>query len=172
AYRRYNDIVCSGFRLEWEERRDELTIHMHIGESGTAGTRHCIEDMASSLYRLIGRLCSRPIPISEAAFAHARPAAYDPAPYLEAFGIEPRFGAGINYLRLSRDVLGYPVLYADDRLHAMFTRIAEETMERLGRRGAFARDVSQWIMNGLPARLPSLKQTAAAFHMSERTLQS
>jgi AraC-like DNA-binding protein len=168
AYQRYNVILCNAFNLSWEIQGNDLVIRLFIQQGGMS--RHCVEEMASSLYCLIGRYSNRPIPLSGLAFAHGGPA--DTHPYVEVFGVEPEFESEENELRMRKEVLDYPVLYSDARLLEVFETIAEETKNKIAQTGPFTEKVVHWIKNCLPERLPTLQQTAEAFGVSVRTIQN
>ncbi len=170
AYQRYNVILVSGFNLEWVERGDDVIIRLYTSNRAERMSRHCIEDMASSLYRLIGRLSNRRITLDEVQFMHEAPSSTQP--YESVFGRTPRFGTEDNFLRMNKEVLNYPVLYADPKLLSIFEKLAEETKERLIQGNAFSNQVFQWMMKCMPAYFPTLQQTADYFNMSTRTLQN
>ncbi len=167
AYQRYNAILSSQFNLDWEVRGSELHIRLFLLPSGQL-SRHCAEDMTSTLYRLITRFTSRPIPLHGIAFAHAAPE--DMKPYQQLFGIVPEFDADDHVLRLHKDVLDYPILYANSKLREVFEAIANESLNELIDQESFSSQVLLW-MKKLPTTFPSLQLTAEAFHMSARTLQ-
>jgi len=169
AYQRYNVILCSGYQVKWEERGNDVYLHF-LKQTPTQMSRHCLEDMVSSLYHLIVRMSNRAIPVKELQFAHAAPA--DTRPYLSLFGVEPRFGGTDTWLRLSRDVLQYPILYADPRLRRAFEPVAEEIREKLIRGREFSDRVFQWMLSCMPVFFPTLQQTADSFYMSTRSLQA
>ncbi len=168
AYRRYNAILSSQFNLEWDIQGSELVIRLFLLPSGQL-SRHCAEDMTSSLYRLMGRFTNRTIPLHGVQFIHDAPGDYEP--YREAFGIAPVFGAGHHMLRLHKDVLDYPILYANPKLLGAFEAIAQEAMDGLVPPETFADQVLRWMKRHLPTAFPSLQLTAEAFQMSARTLQ-
>lgn len=169
AYQRYNVILCSGFNLDWEVRGDTVLIRMFLQHPGRM-SRHCVEDMASSLYRLIGRLSNRRIPLHEIQFAHDAPA--DTSPYMPVFGRVPRFGGEENVLCMSKDILNYPVMYSDSRLLGVFETIAQETRDELTQASVFSEQVVQWMKRCVPSFFPTLQQTAESFRTSTRTLQN
>ncbi|MDQ6420605.1 AraC family transcriptional regulator [Paenibacillus sp. LHD-117] len=174
AYRRYNDILCSDFTLDCELRDDELSIRMYPQQPGHGRlSRHCSEDMASSLFKLIGKLSNRAIPLKEVAFAHS--SSGDTAPYLPVFGKVPLFDERDNVLRLSREVLDYPILYSDARLLDIFESIAQQAKVKLTQEDAaeapFPERIIGWMRSCLPAYFPTVQQTAETFGMSARTLQ-
>ncbi|MCI3923934.1 AraC family transcriptional regulator [Paenibacillus sp. TRM 82003] len=168
AYRRYNEILCSGFTLEWETRDGETTLAFAAGEKRLA--RHCAEDMAVSVYRLMSGMSHRTIPLTDVSFAHDAPPE-GTGPYVSAFGRLPRFGAEINALRFPADALHYPILYADPKLRGVFEEIAARTKEKLARGQSFTDDVFRRMVDCMPAYFPTLRQTSALFHMSARSLQ-
>jgi AraC-like DNA-binding protein len=170
AYRRYNVILCSGFNLSWEVSGEEMLLRLFPQNPAARISRHCMEDMASSLYHLMGRMSNKRLPLRELRFAHAAPP--DMSPYRLAFGVEPRFEAGETYFRMDKEVLNYPILYSDRRLREMFERIAQETCDRLVSGRPLSDQVFQWMMTRMPIGLPDLRQTAHFFRMSTRTLQA
>ncbi|WP_374992175.1 AraC family transcriptional regulator [Paenibacillus sp. LHD-38] len=169
AYQRYNVILCSGFILDWEVQGNDVLIRLFLQSPGRM-SRHCVEDMASSLYRLIGRLSNRRIPLTEIQFEHAAPA--DLAPYLTAFGKAPRFGGDGTVLRMGKEVLDYSVMYSDARLLSVFEAIAQETKDDLTQASLFSEQIVQWMRKSMPSFFPTLQQTAAFFGTSTRTLQN
>ncbi|MCZ8517902.1 MULTISPECIES: AraC family transcriptional regulator [Paenibacillus] len=170
AFRRYNVILCSGFNLDWEEQGEDVLLRLTFENANGRISRHCMEDMASSVYHLIGKLSHRRIPLHEVRFSHAAPA--DAAPYLSILGTLPVFGWEGNDLRMSKDVMHYPILYSDARLLGLFEPMADEARKRLTRGKVFSDEVYQWMMKCMPARFPTLGQTADALRMSTRSLQS
>ncbi|WP_239617655.1 AraC family transcriptional regulator [Cohnella mopanensis] len=169
AYQRYNVILCSGFNLDWEARGEDIVIRMFLQHPGRM-SRHCVEDMASSLCRIMMRLSNRTVPLHEVRFTHDAPV--DTTPYAEAFGTVPRFGGDENHLRMSKDVLNYPVMYSDPKLLGVFEAIAQETKMGLTRESDFSDQVVRWLKQCLPSFLPTLQQTAESFGMSTRTIQN
>ncbi|BBI33557.1 AraC family transcriptional regulator [Cohnella abietis] len=168
AYQRYNAILYSGFNLEWEINGEDVLIRLFLIHSKQM-SRHCVEDMASSLYQMIGKLSNRPISLHEIEFTHDAPE--DTGPYMSAFGIIPKFGSKENSLRLSKDVLNFPVMYSDIKLLGVFETIAQETMRELNQNNVWSNQVVRWIKQSMPSFFPTLQQTAESFGMSTRALQ-
>ncbi|MFS0725607.1 AraC family transcriptional regulator [Paenibacillus sp. 1P07SE] len=168
AYQRYNKIIASEFALDWELRGSEL--HLQMYSRGPWGmSRHCVEDMASSLHDLLGKLSHQPVPLLGVDFAHA--ATLDTRPYEEVFGLMPRFGQPEHRLRLDPVMLDYPVRYADQRLLSLFEGLARQTAEELERSAALSEQILAWLRRQLPQALPTLQDTAVAFAVSSRTMQ-
>ncbi len=170
AYRRFNVILCSGFNIALEEEDQDVVLRLYTQNPAARMSRHCMEDMAGSLYLLMRRFANRPVSLRELRFSHDAPG--DIAPYVDFFGIEPQFGCAETCFRIDRAVLDYPVLYSDARLRSSFEAIAFETMERLIRGKKMSDSVFQWLMQRLPVSFPTLRQTALHFGMSARTLQA
>ncbi|MFB9329956.1 AraC family transcriptional regulator [Paenibacillus aurantiacus] len=168
AYRRYNDILCSGFNLESATSGEELRIRLVLEHPGQMA-RHCAEDMASSLFLLLGKLANRRTPLLRVSFAHEAPAVIEP--YRHVFGLTPSFGAPHNELVLPLGVLDAPVLYADPKLLGIFESVARDTKLGLTKHESFTRRTEQWIGACMPASFPSLQQTADHFGLSMRTVQ-
>lgn len=169
AYKRYNDLLCSSFNLDWKVDGDEVVIRLFLEHDGQL-SRHCVEEMASSLYRLIERLSNRRIAMHEVRFAHQAPS--DISPYIDAFGVMPSFGNENNVLIMSKEVLEYPAYYSDPRLLGIFEALANETKEGLAPSVLVSEQVAQWIKKCMPTYFPSLQQTADSFGLSSRTLQN
>ncbi|WP_284641082.1 AraC family transcriptional regulator [Paenibacillus silviterrae] len=169
AYQRYNVILCIGFNLKWEVCGNDVLIRLSLQSPGRM-SRHCIEDMACSLYRLIGKLSNRQPPLREIAFMHEAPE--DLGPYEAAFGRSPVFGAKDDVLRLSKEVLDFPVMYSDAKLLRLFDSVAQETMEELLRPGKLSDQVVLWMKQCSPSFFPTLQETAAHFGFSTRSLQN
>lgn len=168
AYKRYNVILCSGFQLEWELLGDQAQIRVFTQHQG-GFSRHCAEDMVSSLYRLIGKLSSKLVPLQGVSFTHASAGGVEP--YVDVFGVVPVFEAEYNAIYLNKEVLAYPILYADDKLLSLFESIAEETKVELSGSNLFSEQVVLWLKKKMPSLFPSLQETADYFGMSARTLQ-
>ncbi|GIQ68127.1 AraC family transcriptional regulator [Xylanibacillus composti] len=169
CYRRYHDILCSGYNMDWQVQGNELRLYfLHVHASNIS--RHCMEDMVSAVFHLLGRMASRPVPVRELHFRHEPPS--DVSPYTKIFGIVPRFSAAHNMLLVDKEVLDYPILYADARLRRTFEPMAESMLEQLVQGKVFTDKVVQHMMDCLPAAFPSLPETARAFGLSARSLQA
>jgi AraC-like DNA-binding protein len=169
AYQRYNVILSSGFNLDWEVHGDDVLIRLFLQHTEQM-SRHCMEDMVSSVYRLICRLSNRRILLEEIQFAHDAPT--DTSPYMSVFGRVPLFGVEENVLRMSKDVLSYSVMYSDAKLLGVFEAIAQEAKDELMPASEFSEQVVQWMKKCIPSFFPALQQTAESFGISTRTLQN
>ncbi|KKO52866.1 AraC family transcriptional regulator [Paenibacillus sp. DMB20] len=168
AYQRYNVILCSGFILAWDVRGEDVRIRLSLQGPGRM-SRHCAEDMASSLVQIIGKLSNRRIPLKEVFFEHEAPP--DNLPYLRVFESAPHFGGEQHLLVMSKEVLSYPVLYSDARLLGVFENMAQETRDMMARNPMFSEQIVLWMKKCLPSFMPTLQQTADHFGVSTRTIQ-
>lgn len=169
AYRRYHDILCSGYNLDWQVEGDEVCLHLLPLHVGTV-SRHCMEDMASAIYHLLVRITCRPLQISALAFQHAPP--LDLSPYVEVFGCLPHFSTTHNVLRMSKELLAYPILYADARLRGTFEPMAEAIKDKLLQGKVFTDKIYHYMITCLPRSFPDLQETARSFGISTRSLQA
>src|SRR5690606_27155143 len=166
-------IACNGFNLEWTSEGDEILLRFLAQSPSMRKSRHCMEDMVSSVYHMIHKLSNRRIPLVEVQFEHAAAPSVNVEAYSEVFGVLPRFGGDAAWMRIGKEVLDYPILYSDPRLRAMFEKIAAEVKAKLMSRSSdFAGQVFEWMLERLPSALPTLQETAAAFTMSTRSLQA
>ncbi|WP_366292754.1 AraC family transcriptional regulator [Paenibacillus sp. AN1007] len=173
AYQRYNDILYSGFQLDWEGNGPDLVLRLSVQNENIPMSRHCVEDMAVSVLQLINKLANRRALVREVHFRHEAPdAAGDLSAYMNSFGVAPLFGAENTLLCLSRDILKQPVLYSDARMLKVFETMAEESRADLYASQPFSSKVSRWITENLPSFFPTLQHTAAHLGVSIRTLQS
>ncbi|CAI6080787.1 putative HTH-type transcriptional regulator [Paenibacillus sp. JJ-100] len=173
AYQRYNDILYSGFQLEWEVNETDLIIRLSVQHEDVPLSRHCVEDMTVSVIHLINKLANHLVVIREVQFRHEAPdAVNDLSPYINAFGVTPQFGAVHTLLRLPKETLELPVLYSDAKMLKVFEKMAEEARADLYASQPFSSKVSRFIIESLPSFFPTLQHTAAHLGMSIRTLQS
>lgn len=107
AYQKYNVTVCNGYNMSWEVEGDDVVIAMSYHHPHRQPARHCMEDMASSLYHLMIRLSCRTISLKEVHFSHALFAEIDE--YTTVLGITPQFNKDSNKIRMSKDILEYPI---------------------------------------------------------------
>ncbi|GAA0374538.1 AraC family transcriptional regulator [Bacillus horti] len=170
AYQRYNVILCSGFQLDYRIEGEDFVLRLYLKDSTKKVSRHCMEDMASSLFHVMIKMTSEHIQLHDIKFTHPAPDSL--TPYLHVLGREPKFDQHENSLRFSKAVLEYPILYSDVRLQSIFEKIAEDAKQKIVQQPSFGEEVCQWLMDVLPHTLPTLQQTAEAFNMSVRSLQA
>jgi AraC-like DNA-binding protein len=170
AYQKYNVIVSNDYNLNWKLDKDCAIIQLVSRNPLKPFTRHCAEDMISSIYHLMFRLSCTRIPIQALQFQHSAPT--EEHEYISVFGIKPLFEQAFNIIQIDKEALDYPILYADRRLLAVFETIATEARSKLIQGQQLSDQLYKWIIECMPSFSPSLQETAKAFNMSSRTLQS
>ena len=103
------------------------------------------------------------------AFVHDRHEACDEVSRL--FGSPVEYGKEEMELRFSRELLALPHQRADSRLLSVLTRHADSWLAALPGHGDILTRVSSSIARELSTGLPTLLTTAAALHLTPRTLQ-
>jgi AraC-like DNA-binding protein len=103
------------------------------------------------------------------AFQHARGA--DTRELARVFRCPIVFGASATEMRFAPSVLRLPHRGADSRLLDLLSRYADSLLRDVPRGGDLVAAVSSSIARQLATRMPSLASTAAAVHLTERTLQ-
>lgn len=170
GYRKYNFIVCSNFNADLVIEGEDVIIHLFINHSHKLPSRHCIEDMATSMHRIMMGLSCRTIPIKEIQFMHSEPSSLDE--YRSILGVTPKFNQESTSMRMSKEVLDYPVLSEDIRLLSVFEAIAEEVRIKLTKGSLLTAELYKWIIACIPSHFPSLQDAAQEMKMSVRTLQA
>lgn len=102
-------------------------------------------------------------------FQHER--SHDDHELARVFACPLAFGASETEMRFAPSVLHLPHVHSDSRLLAILTRYADSLLTTLPSRGDLVASVSSTIARQMAKELPSLPSTAAAVHLSERTLQ-
>lgn len=171
AYQKYNVIVCSQFNVDIELQGEDIILQMFLTHSPGPPSRHCLEDMAASLYHTMRELSCRTIAIKEIQFMHTQPIGREEE-YQLAFGVVPQFQQQTNTMRMSKEVLDYPILSADTRLLGVFEVMAEEARSKLTQGSLLTAQISKWIIACMPSRFPTLQDAAKEMKMSVRTLQA
>jgi AraC-like DNA-binding protein len=170
AYQKYNVVVCNAYNISWQAEGEDVILEMSYNHPHRHPARHCMEDMLSSLYHLMMRLSCRTISLKEVQFTHLLSSEIDE--YTSVLGITPQFDQNSSMIRMSKEILEYPILFADSKLLGTFEAIAEEAKLRFMQGRIFSDQLYTWIMKCMPISFPSLKDTARAFKMSVRSIQT
>ncbi|GIP22064.1 AraC family transcriptional regulator [Paenibacillus sp. J22TS3] len=170
TYQKYNMLACGGYNAAYQMDGEDIVIRLYAVNPAVALSRHCIEDMASSLCYAMKGLAGKQIGPKEVAFCHEP--GQNINEYAHVFGVMPKFRQEQNILRMSQDIWDYPVLSSDSRLKGVFEAIAEEAKHRLIQGAKLTDKLYHWIIESMPARFPSLQEAAMAIRMSARSLQA
>ncbi|MEK5058236.1 AraC family transcriptional regulator [Paenibacillus sp. FSL H7-0326] len=170
AYQRYYATVCSGYDIRLSRQGSEAVLTLSLEELSYPPSRHCVDDMVSSLVHIMIRLSGRAIEFSRITLMHPEPDSGDE--YRKVLGVQPEFNKEHTSLYFPQKVLEYPVLYADVRLAGWFEERTSDVLLKLKAGRHFTDELTRWIMEQLRVSLPSISDAAAYFHMSTRTLQA
>lgn len=168
AYLRYYQILMDCVHTIITIEEEQLVIRF-IEEEALHLSRHCMDEMAVGLSRIIKALAMQPLPLRQVSFTYEQPGSI--GPYIEAFGLAPQFAQRYTELRFDKDILNCEVMYADHYMLQAFEEMAQAAMKRLLQGKQFSDRVIEWMHQCMPNSFPTLKQTAEAFYMSERRLQ-
>lgn len=166
---RYNRLVHSAAIFTVEDR-DERTRIEHSFAGGQRPSRQASEFTLASLVVIAGQISGQPIVPLAVELPHA--AGQELAPYREAFGVEPRFGAAVGAIELARTDLDRACPAADPSLSDIILRQANALLAALPdpERTTAAR-VRRQIAEHLAEGPPSLGDIARALKSSDRSLQ-
>ena len=165
---RYLALVSDGatFGLEADARGQWLVLG-NIG-SRRPVPRQRVEYGVLTMLMLCRWLTRRELQPLALELVFAQPA--DLAPYREAFGLTPRFGASANRLLLSGSDLHAPIPTQHPALAALHERLLEDQLARLGQDSA-SRRVCAEIARRLHAGEPRRQDVATSLGLADRTLQ-
>ena len=115
-------------RIDGEIVGDRAVLgYRHPGlESGSRSNPGFVEHLLGMAHWLFTRAVGRPLPLREVRFA-AGPLAR-PGAYLERFGLQPRFGMGVNELHYAAEALAWPLATRDDYLRDLLARLASDRL--------------------------------------------
>jgi AraC-like DNA-binding protein len=169
--KRYASVVCNGFTIELERDADAVVIMLHVSDKAWRRCRHLSEFFLARIVKS-GRLVTgthlRPLAVQ---FAHA-PGQSD----LECrryFGCEVAFAAGIDAIKLPKDVLALPIPTADSRLGLLLRHYADELLRQVqpADRESLVGKATSVVARRLASGDVSLHDVAGRLHMTERTLR-
>ncbi len=164
---RYLPLLHDGAEIEMaEEGHYAFWRHRLLGDlPGPPGAHeYVVAAFMMSTQRMLG-LHMAP---SEVHFIHDAPAYANE--YARVFRSPVRFGCDSNAIVFPRGALDLRMIGADDGLHAVLVRYAEELLGRLSKRHPFTRRIRALVREHLSDG-PTLTTVAQAFHMSERSVR-
>jgi AraC-like DNA-binding protein len=160
-------------RLWTDEPRFELEDDRLLVRSshppGNLGVDCAIEAALAEVINAIRQVKERTFRPLEVWFHH--PAPSDPRPFDRYFGRKVRFDAPIAQLVFSRSQLGSALPRADPRLGQLLSKVADDSLTRLGGADGVRSDLARWLEDRLRYGVPTLGQAARALRLSERTLR-
>jgi hypothetical protein len=127
--KRYASVVCSGVTIEIERDSEGALVVVHVSDKVWRRCRHLSEFFLARIVRsgrLVTRSHLRPLAVQ---FAHA--AGHSEHECRRYFGCEVGFAAGVDAIKLSRDVLALPIPTADSRLGLLLRHYADELLRQV-----------------------------------------
>lgn len=169
---RYNRLVHDIATFQVIDEGTRVTVEHGFALPGLSPCRHASDFTLASLPVVAAQMCGERVSVLAVRLAH--PAPPDVQPYVDTFGVMPRFGAAVSALVFDAERLRRPLPQADAGLSRIVTAHAERLLaERTpadagqGMVARVARLVGERIANGPPA----LSDIARTLHLSERSLQ-
>jgi len=132
------------------------------------GVRLANEGALAAVSSLLRQVVAAPISPALVSFRHSRPP--DTAPHEAFFGCPVRFGAGLDALHFSQQVLASATRLADEGLSSFLLTHLDQLRERSSERSMVLL-VREVVTDTLCDGVPSKAQVARRLGLSERTLQ-
>ncbi|WP_070400892.1 AraC family transcriptional regulator [Hydrogenophaga sp. PML113] len=169
---RYNRLVhdLASFRVIDEGTR--VAVEHGFAAPGQAPGWQASDFTLASLPVVASQMLGQRVAALAVEVAHAAP--IDARPYVQAFGVTPRFDAPVSKLVFDAALLRRPLPNADPGLSRIVTAHADRLLaERApgGIDGGVVAQVGQLIGERIANGPPSLGEIARALHTSERGLQ-
>lgn len=156
-----NDAMLFSFRVEGGHAIIQLDSRVPLPRAAA--------DFQSAAFYLATSQRGIVDPQCEACFAHACPALLDE--YLRTFAPgRVRFDADFNGFVFDAKLLDRPLPSSDPGLHTVLRRYADLMLADLHRSETLADRVQRFLSQELRRGEPTVERTAAAFHISRRTL--
>lgn len=171
---RYISLLNDVVDVRMVDSGAESSVEQRIPGRPLCVGRHGNEFFVASLVLQARALSGIPVVPTRVWLAHPRP--HDVSDFAEALGIEATaiaFGAGANGLAVSSGALDLPVLSADEALHGLLRRQADQSLaHRASAPTRFVGRVAEIVRRGLDeGGPPALESAAGSLRMSPRTLQ-
>ncbi|MFC5701386.1 AraC family transcriptional regulator [Cohnella faecalis] len=170
SYQRYNVVLCNGIDVTTKESGEEADILVTFPNPASNPSRHCAEGVASSLFHLFSKLSGRSVPVRAVEFVYPEPGEY--GGHASVWGVMPKFGGESNLIRVSREMLDFPIMYADAKLLQAFEEDVKDVRSRLLYGRALSDRLAEWMVSAMASALPSLAEASKRFHVGTRTLQA
>lgn len=169
---RYNRLVHDLARFRVIDEGARVTVEHGFAAPGQAPCVHASDFTLASLLVVASQMRGERVGVLAVGFAHGAPD--DAQPYIDAFGVKPRFGAPVTSVVFDAELLRRPLPDADPGLSRIVTAHADRLLAKClpaEADGGMAARVSRLIGERLASGLPSLGEIARSLHTSERSLQ-
>lgn len=133
-------------------------------------SRHCFEAAFSSSVRMMRTLTGTRLSPLEVGLVYPAPASI--SEYERIFDCPVRFGQKENYLKIDPEILGTPILMANEGLLQYFENYAQDFLAEMDRKHEHASAVTRIILSSLDDEALSIEKVAARMSISVRTLQN
>jgi len=145
---RYSSIVNEGISLKYVESRNVVITFDYVGVSRHLD-RHQIEFFVTVLIRMCRELTGVRLVPTRVSFIHQRGEIC--SEYLEFFGTNVEFGAGVDEVSFAETTKNMPVVSADPYLNKLLIAYCEEALHRrVASRSSFRSNVENVIVPLLP----------------------
>ena len=165
---RYMLILSDALTMILSEERGTYRVTFELFGGERPVPRQRIEFILITVLTFCRWIAGREVQLLAVELAYPAPA--DAAPYRDAFGCAPRFGASGNSLVFSLAELRQPLPTSNPILAEMHERYAGEYLRHFDH-ALISYRVREVIIRRLPDGEPRRDAVASALHMSERTLQ-
>src|SRR5260221_3523846 len=165
---RYMLILSDALTMILSEERGLYRVTFELFGGDRTVPRQRIEFILVTVLTFCRWIAGREVHLLAVELAYPEPA--DPAPYRDAFGCQPQFGARGNGLLFSLAELKQPLPTSNPILAELHERYAGEYLRHFDHALTSYR-VREVIIRRLPDGEPRRDTVAGALHMSERTLQ-
>jgi AraC-like DNA-binding protein len=161
------DIGYSETRFIVADR--EARLSWHVVSATLPYCSSLAESLIASWYNFGRWIAGVELPLKEVRFHH--PAPRDRSPHAVFFECPVHFDTGENTLVFADDLLGMPLVQADELLHLAMREQARAAMERAFSQADISHRLRQVLLPLMPKCEATLEHAASALEMSPRSLQ-
>ncbi|MBJ8348657.1 AraC family transcriptional regulator [Antrihabitans sp. YC2-6] len=166
---RYLDLTFAFSRIRTRETDDEFLLVLDASDTPDRLRRFAVERDAAAIRVLEKELFTNWVPTMQARFTF--PAPDDTAPYTQAFGVRPEFGADENVVLLPKDLIDRPLPQANEYTAALTQAQCRDLLEQRQARTGTSGQVRDLLL-ARPGSPPSSDQVARMLAISARTLRN
>lgn len=165
---RYQGLTYAFTRISLDE--DGSSANLHFDDRDLPAALHDFivqRDMLGALV-VVRELLGDPLPLLALEMRQQAPT--DIAPFIEAFGQAPRFGAAHNSMRFAAQLLDNPLPRANPQLVNACEQQCQALLARHHWHQGLAGRVRQLLLQS-PGQISDMEHVAASLHQSSRTLR-